>query len=87
MNSKIVLQLGSKGAVLMNGIPCPYYVHTCPVKSRKKTHAGDTLLVTTVFSSASGADDRKSLRRAVAAATGVVAGLELPTSLEELDIE
>ena len=83
--AKVVVQLSSQGAVMMNGLPCPYRVHTCPVSPAKFTPAGDTLLAVTTLSNASGADDKTSLRRGVAAATGQVAGLPLPTSFEELD--
>ena len=83
--AKLVLQLGSRGAVLVNGIPCPYHVHACPMKSVNPAGSGDMLLAVTTLSSAWGADDRTSLRRGVAAATGHVAGLDLPHSLEELD--
>jgi sugar/nucleoside kinase (ribokinase family) len=83
--ARLVLQLGDEGAVMLNGNPCPYHVHTCPVLPTEYTAPGDTLLAVTTLASAAGADDRTSLRRGVAAATGQVAGLELPTSLEELD--
>ncbi len=83
--ARLVMQLGSRGAILMNGVPCPYYVHTCPIVSRDSAGAGEVLLAVTTLSSAAGADDRTSLRRGVAAATGVVAGLPLPTTLDELD--
>ena len=83
--SRLVLQGGPHGAVLMNGLPCPYRVHTCPLAPADDTGAGDTLMAVTALSSASGADDRISIRRGVAAATGQVAGLPLPTSFEELD--
>ncbi len=69
----------------MNGVPCPYRVQTCPLAPANATGAGDTLMAVTALSSASGADDRTSIRRGVAAATGQVAGLPLPTTLEELD--
>lgn len=85
--AKVVVQLGSQGAVMMNGLPCPYRVHTCPVSRAKFTSAADTLLAVTTLSSASGANDKTSLRRGVAAATGQVAGLDFPTSFEELDAE
>ena len=85
--ARVVVQLSARGAVMMNGLPCPYHVHTCPMARAAFTAAGDTLLAVTTLSSASGADDRTSLRRGVAAATGQVAGLDLPTSLEELDAE
>ena len=84
--AKLVLQLGPRGAVLMNGIPCPYHVHTCPMEPVNRVGSGDTMLTVTTLSSAAGADDNTSLRRGVAAATGHVAGLELPQSLEELDV-
>ena len=84
--ARVVVQLRSQGAVMMNGTPCPYRVHTCPVSRAKFTAAGDTLLAVTTLSSASGANDKTSLRRGVAAATGQVAGLDLPTSFEELDV-
>ena len=29
--ARLVVQLGADGAVMLNGIPCPYRVHTCPV--------------------------------------------------------
>ncbi len=83
--AKVVVQLSAQGAVMMNGIPRPYRVRTCPVSRAKFTPAGDTLLAVTTLSNASGADDKTSLRRGVAAATGQVAGLPLPTSFEELD--
>ena len=83
--ARLVLQRGSRGAVLMNGIPCPYRVQACPLAPVTASGAGDTLLAVTALSSASGADDRTSLRRGVAAATGQVAGLPLPSTLEELD--
>ncbi len=69
----------------MNGIPCPYHVQTCPMEPVNRIGNGEVLLTVTTLSSASGADDRISLRRGVAAATGHVAGLELPRSLDELD--
>ncbi|MHC4093074.1 MAG: PfkB family carbohydrate kinase [Planctomycetota bacterium] len=83
--ARLVLQGGPRGAVLMNGIPCPYQVQTCPLVPANATGAGDTLMAVTVLSSASGADDRTSVRRGVAAATGQVAGSPLPTNLAELD--
>ena len=83
--AKLVLQLGPRGAVLLNGIPCPYHVQACPMDSASSTGAGHTLLTITTLSSALGADDRTSLRRGVAAATGQVAGLDPPVCLEELD--
>lgn len=84
--ARLVLQLGSNGAVMQNGTPYPFHVHTCPVMPAElATAPRDTLLVVTALSSAAGADDKTSLRRGVAAATGLVAGLELPTTLEELD--
>ncbi len=83
--AKLVLQLGSRGAVMVNGIPCPYHVHACPMKPVNPAGSGDMLLTVTTLSSAAGADDRTSLRRGVAAATGYVAGLDLPRSLKELD--
>ena len=83
--ARLVLQLGPRGAVLMNGIPCPYHVQTCPMKPVIRVGNGEALLTVTTLSSASGAGDRISLRRGVAAATGHVAGLELPRSLDELD--
>ena len=83
--ARLVLLRGPHGAVLMNGIPCPYRVETCPLGAAGGPGAGDTLVAVTTLSSAAGADDRTSVRRGVAAATGQVAGLPLPTSLEELD--
>lgn len=83
--AKLVVQLGAKGAVMLNGTPGPYHVHTCPVSPTEFTAPGDTLLAVTTLASAAGADDKMSLRRGVAAATGEVAGLELPTSFHELD--
>lgn len=83
--ARLVLLRGPHGAVLMNGIPCPYHVQTCPLGAGNGPGAGDTLVAVTTLSSAAGADDRTSIRRGVAAATGQVAGLPLPTSLEELD--
>ena len=83
--AKLVLLRGPRGAVLMNGIPCPYRVQTGPLGAVSGPGAGDTLMAVTTLSSAAGADDRTSIRRGVAAATGQVAGLPLPTCLEELD--
>ena len=83
--AKLVLQLGTEGAVMLNGNPCPYHLHTCPLAASEVATPGDTLLAVTTLASAQGADDRTSLRRGVAAATGQVAGLELPTSFHELD--
>ncbi len=83
--ARLVLQLGPRGAVLMNGIPCPYHVETCQMEPVNRVGNGEALLTVTTLSSASGAGDRISLRRGVAAATGHVAGLELPRSLDELD--
>lgn len=83
---KLVVQLGARGAVLLNGLPCPYYVHSCPLASKRNGSPGETLLAVTTLSSASGADERICLRRGVAAATGIVAGLDTPTSFEELDV-
>ena len=71
----------------MNGAPDPYHVHTCPVEPERVDGPGDTLLAVTTISSASGSDDWTSVRRGGTAATGIVAGLELPTVLEELDID
>ena len=85
--TRLVLQLGSRGAILMNGNPAPYHVHTAPVQNGTFASPGATLLTVTTLSSASGVDDRTSLRRGVAAATGQVAGLNLPVCLEELDAE
>ena len=83
--ARLVLLRGPHGAVLMNGILCPYRVETCPLDEAASRGAGDTLVAVTTLSSAAGADDRTSVRRGVAAGTGQVAGLPLPTSLEELD--
>jgi sugar/nucleoside kinase (ribokinase family) len=83
--ARLVLQLGPRGAVLLNGVPCPYHVRTCPLDFAGSAGAGHVLLAVTTLSSASGADDRATLRRGVAAATGHIAGLDLPISLEELD--
>lgn len=63
--TKLVLQLGSRGAMMLNGLLCPYHVHTCPVERCDPIGAGETLLAVTTLSSASGADDRLSLRRGV----------------------
>ena len=57
------------------------------VTRRMSVVVGDTLLAMAVISSVTGTVDRISLRRAVTAATGAVAGIELPNLLEELDIE
>ena len=83
--AKLVLHGGHRGAVLMNGIPMPQRVETCPLASNGDIFPGDTLMAVTALSSAAGASDRASLRRGVAAATGLIAGLPLPSSLEELD--
>jgi len=83
---KLVLHFGPRGAMLLNGIPCPYRVHTCPLHKPGLAHGGAALMTVTTMSSALGADDRTSLRRGVAAATGCVAGLELPRTMEELDV-
>ncbi len=83
--ARLVLQGGPRGAVLMNGVPVPHRVETCPLASSSDIFPGDTLMAVTALSSAAGANDRASLRRGVAAATGLVAGLPLPSSLEELD--
>ena len=84
--ARVVLLRGARGAVLMNGLPRPYRVQTCPLAPAKTPGAGDTLVAVTAISSALGADDKTSVRRGVTAATGHVAGLPLPTSLEELDV-
>ncbi len=83
--ARLVLQLGSRGAIFVNEMPDPHWLHTCPVRSRDRLGAGDTLMTVTTLSSAMGADDRTSLERGVTAATGLVVGLGLPTSFEELD--
>lgn len=83
--ARLVIQRGPRGAVLLNGVPRPYHVHACPLDSGGQSGAGATLQTVTTLSSAAGSDDRTSLRRGVAAATGQVAGLPLPKSLEELD--
>ena len=85
--AKLVLLLGSEGAVLMNGLPAPQQIHTCPVDPIQPVGAGATLLSVTTLSSAAGANDLTSLGRGVSAATGFSAGLDLPASFEELDIE
>lgn len=83
--ARLVLLLGSRGAVLKHGARPVFRAPTCPVDSRDVASAGDTLLAVTTLSSASGADARTSLRRGVAAATGQAASLELPRSFEGLD--
>ena len=75
--ARLVLQRGPRGAVLMNGIPCPYRVQACPLAPVTASGAGDTLLAVTALSSASGSSDRTSIRRGVAAATGQVARVAL----------
>lgn len=84
--ARLVLQRGPRGAVLFNGIPRPYHVHACPIDIGGQAGAGATLQTVTTLSSAVGSDDRTSLRRGVAAATGQVAGFPLPIDLEELDV-
>ena len=84
--NKLVVQLGRRGAVLLNGFPCPYYVRTCAIDDKAVGGAGAILLAVTTLSAAAGADDRTNLRRGVAAATGAVAGLPPPRSLDELDV-
>ena len=84
--ANLVLHAGSRGAVLMNGHPCPYHVSTCPIKRAHTIGAGDVLLSVTTLASACGTDDRACVSRGVAAATGHVAGLDLPVELEELDV-
>ncbi len=85
--AKLVMQRGDRGASLVNGLPCPYSVHTCPVEQTDRVGLGDTLMTVTTLSSAVGGDDRISLRRGVAAATALAAGLELPRCLDELDLD
>ena len=82
---RLVLQRGALGAVLLNGVPKPHRVHTCPMSYNGHRGAGATLAAITTLSSALGADDRTSLQRGVDAATAHVAGLELPVHLTELD--
>ena len=83
----LIIHSGSRGAVLVNGRRRPLRVPTCPLECVDGVGAGDILLTVTMLSSAAGANDRISLERGVAAATGRVAGLDFPTSLEELDAE
>ena len=85
--AKLVMQRGDRGASLINGLSCPYSVHTCPVAPANRVGLGDTLMTVTTLSSAVGGDDRISLRRGVAAATAQAAGLELPRCLDELDFD
>jgi sugar/nucleoside kinase (ribokinase family) len=81
---KLVVHLGARGALLLNDHG-PYWAQPCPVKVGDAAGIGDTLITITMLSSAAGADDHTSLNRGVAAATGLLAGLGLPASLEELD--
>ena len=83
--TKLVMHAGARGAMLLNGTPDPCQVRTCPVGENGSAGAGDTLLAITTLSSALGAGDQTSLRRGVDAATGYVAGLELPVGMAELD--
>jgi sugar/nucleoside kinase (ribokinase family) len=84
---RLIIHSGPRGAVLVNGLRRPLHVPTCPLECVDDVGAGDILLTVTVLSSAAGANDRISLERGVAAATGCVAGLDLPRMLEELDAE
>lgn len=84
---KVVMTLGSRGAVMMNGEPHPFHVRTCPIDESSCTGCSAVLTAATAISSAAGADDKTSLRRGVAAATGLAAGLPLPLTLEELDVD
>ena len=83
--SRLVVHSGPQGAVMLNGIPHPRRAPACPIAPVARHGAGDILLTVTTMSSAMGADDHTSLQRGVAAATGHVAGLGLPRSLDELD--
>jgi hypothetical protein len=84
-NQKTVVSLHERGALMLNGQRKPLRVDTCPVKESGFRGASDVLLAVTAISDASGADDYKSLQRGVDAATGCVAGLELPMNFDELD--
>ena len=53
--ASLVLLRGPRGVVLMNGIPCPYRVQTCPLGAVSDPCAGDTLVAVTTLSSAAGA--------------------------------
>lgn len=84
--NKLVLRLGSRGAVLVNGVPRPYHARACPVQPIRPAGDQDVLLTVTALSSATGTADNRSLSRGVMAATSHSAGLALPTCLEELDV-
>lgn len=83
---RLVTGLGACGTLMLSRTPQPEYFPTAPISSPEPVEAGDVLLAVTALSSASGASDQQSVRRGVVAATGSVAGLPLPLSLEELDI-
>jgi hypothetical protein len=82
----VVTGLGACGATLLNGGGPLKYFPTAPLAPRRAKGAGEILMVVTALSSAGGASDEISVRRGVRAATGCVAGLPLPLSLEELDV-
>lgn len=85
-SSRLVLQLGAKGALLCNKAR-----HVCQVRALKVFPTRciaprDTLLAVTVLSSRMGANEKTSLRRGVCAATKLARGEDLPKTLEALDI-
>lgn len=82
---KLILSCGERGAVMMNGLPEPYRAEACSLKKSESMGCGPTLMTTTMMSSFAGANDAISLRRGVAAASGLVAGLSHPTCFDELD--
>jgi hypothetical protein len=82
---RIALAVGPNVAFLRHGEPEIRWVPSCPVRPAREIGADETLLSVTALSSAAGADDLTSLKRGMAAAAGYVAGLDLPTRLDELD--
>ena len=82
---QLVIQLGEGGAAVSRPSAPVERVLTCPVEPVDYCGAGDLLMTVAGLSLANGVDTMTCFRRAVQAATGLVAGLQPPGSLEELD--
>ena len=83
--AKIVVADSLAGAVMLNGQPDAYRADSCPIRCDNTLSYLPTVIATAAVSSRLGADDETSLRRGIAAASGQLAGLELPRTLDELD--
>lgn len=74
---KLVVYLGDRGAILMNGLADPYHAKSIPIDVADRSGALEAFAVATTISSAGGFDDLTSVERGVAVSMAHIAHLPL----------